>query len=365
MRAERQQEYTEERTFQGITYIRITDDTPTHPRGTVIFSGAVDREGHIFTVWGFPRIKRVYVLRRGVQRFFKENPFFVEEKLDGYNVRLVYAQGQILALTRGGFVCPYTTEWATLWAESMGLHEFFADHPDMVLCGEALGASPYNAQQIYDLPPGLHFRLFDIANHRGQLLPPDEKYLLAARYAIPTVPQLGQYSLARIDELRDLILEINDRGGEGVVMKSPTGDRMVKFVTPASDLADIRDNLPILFDLDSGFFTNRLLRAALFVQEFGLDREAYARRIGESVLQGFSALEDFEHAAEEYRILVRNIDTWHALRELLGTRVRVVEMYTRPVVLDGRAFIQVGFKRVFRKSTKRFRNILKGYGHYD
>lgn len=355
----------EERTFQAIRYIRICDDTPTHPRGTAIFPDAVDREGHIFTVWGYPRLRRVYVLRRGVQRYFKERPFVAEEKIDGYNVRLVRVGDRILALTRGGFVCPYTTEWAEVWAEQSGLWEFFSDHPDWVLCGEAIGASPYNPQQLYDLPPGLHFRLFDVADHRGQLLPPEETYLLAARYGIPTVPQLGRYSGAQLDALMALLREINARRGEGVVLKSLDGERRVKFVTPFADLADIRDNFLLLFDIDSGYFTNRLLRVALFVQEFGLDPEEYACRIGRSVLEGLAPLADFRDAAEEYTILVRNISTWHELRALVGDRVRIEETYTRAVLLERRPYIQVGFRRLFRKSTKRFRTILKGYGHYD
>ena len=356
---------TEERTYEDVHYVRVTDDTPTYPRGTVVFPHLVDSRGQTFTVWGYPRTLRIYVLERGVRRYFKEQPFFVEEKIDGYNVRLVWAHDRLLALTRGGFVCPYTTEWASLWAEHMGLEEFFRDHPDLVLCGEAVGASPYNAQDLYDLPPGLHFYLFDILRPDGAFLPPDEKYLLAARYAIPTVPQFGQYSLARLGDLKDLLLDLNARGREGVVMKSPTGERVVKFVTPFADLADIRDNLILLYDVDTGFYTNRLLRVALFVQEFGLDPNEYALRIGESVLRGLAPLAEFQDAAEEYRILVRNISTWHRLRELLGARVRVEEVYTRPVLVDGRPFIQVGFRRVFRKSTKRFRTFLKGYGHYD
>ncbi len=356
---------TEERTYEDITYIRVGDDTPTHPRGTVMFPQVTDSQGRLFTVWGYPRIRRIFVLERGVKRYFKEFPFFVEEKIDGYNVRLIRVAGRLLALTRGGFICPYTTEWASVWAEYMGLDEFFTDYPDLVLCGEAVGASPYNVQRVYELPPGLHFYLFDIMDTEGRSLPPERKYTLAAQYAIPTVPQFGQYSLARLPELKDLLLDLNAREREGVVMKSPDGERVVKFVTPTSDLADIRDNLILMYDVDSGYFLNRLLRSVLFVQEFGLDREEYARRIGEAILGGLDALTDFRGAWEEYHILVRNITTWHRLRELLAGRVRTEELYTRAVLLDGRPFIQIGFRRVFRKSTKRFRMILKGYGHYD
>ncbi len=357
--------YMEQLAFDGLLYYRIADDTPSHPRGTAIFPDAVDREGHIFTVWGFPRIKRIYLLERGIRRFFKQDSFYVEEKLDGYNVRLVRVRGHILALTRGGFVCPYTTEWAEVWAESMGLHEFFNDYPDHVLCGEALGASPYNAQNLYELPPGLHFFLFEVMNQEGQLLPTAEKYSLALRYALPTVPQFGAFTLDRLDELRQLLMEINERRGEGVVLKSPAADKAVKYVTPKADLEDIRDNWIFLFDLNSGYFTNRLLRTALFIQEFGLDEEEYAYRIGKSVLQGLASLRDYHHSAEEFTILVRNVQTWNSLRQLLSRRVRIEERYAHPVILEGRPFIQIGFKRIWRKSSRRFKNILRGYGHYD
>src|SRR3990170_903361 len=97
----------EQREYNGLKYWRYTDDIGTTLRGTVIL---FDTSGQrpVRTIPGFPHIRRVYRLRPGVQRFFHTNPFFVEEKLDGYNVRLLIHQGQLLALTRGGFVCPFT-----------------------------------------------------------------------------------------------------------------------------------------------------------------------------------------------------------------------------------------------------------------
>lgn len=64
--------------------------------------------------------------------------FYAEEKLDGYNVRLFCHNGAYYALTRGGFVCPFTTEWAEIWAQRHGLGAFFRDHPNQVLCGEGV-----------------------------------------------------------------------------------------------------------------------------------------------------------------------------------------------------------------------------------
>ena len=36
----------------------------------------------------------------------------VEEKMNGHNVRVLSIDGEIVALTRGGFICPYSTEVA-------------------------------------------------------------------------------------------------------------------------------------------------------------------------------------------------------------------------------------------------------------
>jgi len=40
--------------------------------------------------------------------------------------------GEIVALTRGGFVCPYSTEVASRLIPGA----VFDDHPELVLCGE-------------------------------------------------------------------------------------------------------------------------------------------------------------------------------------------------------------------------------------
>ena len=97
--------------------------------GTTLFNLVSDIE----VVKGFPKIHRAMVLEPTIQTHFKGVPLVaIEEKMNGYNVRVVKIQDQVVAITRGGSVCPYTTEKAT---EEIGL-EFFRDHPDLVLCGE-------------------------------------------------------------------------------------------------------------------------------------------------------------------------------------------------------------------------------------
>lgn len=60
--------------------------------------------------------------------------------MNGYNIRVSSVDGQIISLTGGGFICPYSTEVAREQISS----EIFEDHPDLVLCGEMVGPdNPY------------------------------------------------------------------------------------------------------------------------------------------------------------------------------------------------------------------------------
>lgn len=354
----------EEREYNGFKYWRYTDDIGGNLRGTVIL---FDASGQIplRTIPGFPHINRVYRLRPGVRRLFHINPFFAEEKLDGYNVRLLLHQGQVLALTRGGFICPFTTEWAEIWWHRYKLDRFFADYPDYVLFSEVLGDNPYNSQSDPTVPPGLYFFIFEITGSDGEPLHVRDRYKLVETYELPTVPLFGQFSYDRIDELFEILRSLNEQEREGVVLKSATSKRTMKFVTPRTDLRDIRDNLILEFDLEPSFITNRLRRAALFVREFGLDEDEYARRLGKAFLDGYGALEVFDSASETYTIYVQRIETWNALRALLTSRVPIKVENINTISLDGLEMVHIEFRRIFRKSTRLFRRILRGYGHVD
>ncbi|HWP90691.1 MAG TPA: RNA ligase [Thermodesulfobacteriota bacterium] len=354
----------EEQDYNGVKYWRYADDVGHTLRGTVVL---FDSSGQIpiRTVPGFPHINRVYRLRSGVRRFFHTNPFFVEEKLDGYNVRLLIHRGQPLALTRGGFICPFTTEWAEIWWRRYRLDRFFADYPDCVLFSEVLGDNPYNSQRDPAISPGLYFFVFDILGGDGEFLHVRDRYRVAENYELPTVPLLGQFSSDRIEELFEVLRDLNEKEREGVVLKSPTSKRAMKFVTPSTDLRDIKDNLILEFDLEPRFIINRLLRASLFIKEFGLDEDEYASRLGRAFLDGYGSLEAFESASETYNIYVQNLKTWNALRHMLSGHVTIKVEHVLPASLNGIEMLNVKFRRVFPKSTRRYREVLRGYGHID
>src|SRR3990170_3311551 len=155
----------EEREYNGLKYWRYTDDIGTTLRGTVV----------------------------------------------------LFDQGQLLALTRGGFVCPFTSEWAEIWWQRYNLERFFVTYPDYVLFGEVLGDNPYNSQRDPTIPPGLYFFIFEIMRSDGEFLRVHDRYELVESYELPTVPLLGQFTSDRIDELFEILRDLNNKEREGVV----------------------------------------------------------------------------------------------------------------------------------------------------
>lgn len=258
---------TEHIEYRDIAYERYKKDRD-EVRGTLSFLGS-DNATVLRKIPGFPHIKRVYRLEEGINRLFGNAPFWVEEKIDGYNVRIFQYQQKLYATTRGGFICPFTTEWASIWDQDYGLKAFFNDFPGYVLCGEVTGDNPYNWQRDPELPPGAHFYVFEIFDHAGNFLLPEDRYKLLRQYNIPAVPVLGKYTSRDMDQLYDLLRDLNARSREGVVLKSAKDRRILKFVTPESDLQDIEDTLRIGFDLSSGFFSIDICEQAFLSRSSG------------------------------------------------------------------------------------------------
>jgi putative ATP-dependent DNA ligase len=350
--------------WAGIPFARYDKDTHDVARGTILFlnpaTGEVTR-----TVPGFPHVPRTYQLARGIEALFGKSRFFAEEKIDGYNIRLAYHRGTVPAFTRGGFVCPLTSEWAEIWWDRDGLGAFFRNHPDHVLCGEVVGDNPYNIQRDPSIPAGLHLRIFDIREPGGESLPVEERYELIDRYELPTVPRIGTYNIAQLDELYESLRSLNEEGREGVVLKHENGREHLKFATPESELSDIRDNVPIAFDVGHAYFTNRVFRALLFVEELGLDHDHYAARLGEAFMNGFRRVETDPQADQQYVIYVRRWETWEALAARIGSAVPLQDVDVEDTELEGTTMRRITFHRHFKKSSRRFEEMLSGKAHID
>ncbi len=357
-------EVIEESSYLGIKYKRYSDDVKKDRRGTVLI---LDQNSSkpIRKIPGFPSIPRVYKLEKGIKRIFNYRPFYVEEKIDGYNCRIILYNNQILAITRGGFICPFTTEWANLLMKKYGFDKFFEKFPEYILCAEAIGDNPYNNQRDPLVGPGLHFYIFEIMRADGKFLPVPVRYKLIEQFNLPTVRLFGRLSMYQIDKLYKILKDLNDNQREGVVIKSPSCKKVMKFVTPRSDLNDVKDNLIIAFDLHPGFFTNRLLRASMFIEEFKLDKDKYAYLIGKTFLEGYKKVEEAEECHEDFKIYIEKPDTWTMLKDILEQNIKVKVKETKSVKLKGTEMLEITFQKIYKKSTHRYHRIKEGYDYRD
>ncbi|MHA2366101.1 MAG: RNA ligase family protein, partial [Candidatus Hodarchaeales archaeon] len=106
----------------------------------------------------YPPVYRVYHLKNAIKRVYDNNRLFiVEEKYDGYNVRITAFEENVYAFTRGGFPCPYSTELIT-----KQIKEFLLDHPSMVITAEIIGNNPYNICSPWIYGPEPKIICFDI-----------------------------------------------------------------------------------------------------------------------------------------------------------------------------------------------------------
>ncbi|WP_297091010.1 RNA ligase [Thermococcus sp.] len=347
--------------FEGIRYVRFRDSAKGFRRGTVVFDN-----GDV--VLGFPHIKRVVQLENGIRRVFKNRPFYVEEKVDGYNVRVVKVGDKVLALTRGGFVCPFTTERILDFING----EFFRDYPNLVLAGEMAGPeSPYIVEGPPYVEEDIEFFLFDIQEKgTGRSLSVEERLKLAEEYGIRHVATFGLFDRSRLDDLYDLIERLSREGREGIVMKTPDMKKIAKYVTPYANINDIKIGSHIFFDLPHGYFMGRIKRLAFYLAEKhvrGEEFDEYAKALGKALLRPF--VESIHEVAnggeveEVFTVRVKNITTAHKMVthfERLGVKIHIEDIED---LKNG--YWRITFKRVYPDATREMRELWNGLAFVD
>ncbi len=332
-------------------YIRLKDDAGSYPAGTVFFK---DR-----TIYGYPHIKRIFALEEGIKRNIDGDEFYAEEKIDGYNVRAAFLDGRVVAFTRAGKIEPFSSE------KLSSLKGFFEENPEIVLCGEMLGNTPFT-------PPtdqfDFRFYVFDFMKGR-EILPSDEKQKLIKKYRLLSVPFLGKFRKSKEPwkKLREIALFLNKGKKEGMIMKSGSGRSAVKYVTPNSDIEDIRQNARFVFDMPTGFFNQRVFRSALFLEEFGMDAGEYEKKLGEafysSLLEGIKQFKKEGAVKEEFRIFVNSEETWNAVYSMLR-RSRGIEVADVYKWRHGDR-LGVRFSKIYRETTRKLRRFLSGHAIED
>jgi putative ATP-dependent DNA ligase len=278
--------------FRGRPYRHLSNARYGIERGTVVVpDGDGDdpsRTGDV--VRGFPSIPRALVLEPAVADHF-DGPVTIEEKLNGYNVRVaspsgLSTDGGPLAFTRSGYVCPYTTNKVR---EALDPGSFFEANPDRMLCGELVGPeNPYTAHHYQEVDSA-DFFVFDVRDRlTGEPVSVERRRDLCEEYGFSQVPDFGTHDPDDVVEAAfDAIDDLDERGREGVILKSADGTTQVKYTTSHTHRDDLAYAFSLPFDYGRDFVYARIVREAFQAVEFEEDEETVrerARKLGESIL---------------------------------------------------------------------------------
>ncbi len=335
-------------------YLRFSDDFKDIPRGTVLFGNAI--------IWGYPHIGRIFRLDKGLKEQF-EHPFFIEEKVDGYNVRIFEHDGDIVALTRGGYICPFTIDRIP---EFLDLR-IFEENPDIIICGEVAGpGNPYIEESPPFIKEDVQFFVFDImSKNKREFLPYTKKLELINRYNLPAVKTYGRFTSEDIQKIKEILFKMNEEGREGVVFKEDSErNKRVKYVTSNANLSDIRVTAKNMLQLPPEYFTNRLLRLVLFMEEEGIEKtEKLYKDLGKAFIDGlFDAIEQYK---KEHRVSRKFLCKFNkkenalALIEQLSSASRHIQVIQNRLEKEGDYYI-LEFEKVYLNMTGFLGHILSG-----
>lgn len=326
--------------------------------GTAVFIEPFD------IVRGFPKISRTLLLYPALTKQFSScRKVVVEEKMNGYNVRVALVGDALVGLTRGGFVCPYTTEKAN---DLIGL-EFFRDNPELVLCGEMVGPdSPYVPKSFYDIE-SLEFFVFDIREKiTGKPMPVMKRRELMEEYGIKSVRLFGEFDVNEAHiEIAKIIRELGSAMHEGVVIKDPEMFLPpVKYTSSQSNCADLRYAFEFYNDFGRDFFFGRVCREAFQSVEWGEDEGSLSTRclqLGESILmpmiKTIKKKKAGERIAENVQIRVRSLDTVKKFEEYLRM-LGVDAVFEEPEQVGNEYLVRI--KRINQSTNDKTEAILGG-----
>ena len=339
---------------------RFKRDWRGFPAGTVIAPG--------FFMPGFPHIPRIFVLRTGIPRYL-HGPFYAEEKIEGYNVRLANLAGEIKAFTRRGYVCPFATD---RWPDFLPrLPEFFERHPHRVICCEVAGPeNPFVSEWPPHVKEDVGFFCFDILDlSQRKFLPPAEKYALLREFGFPTPEINGPFSPEKIDTIKEVLKSYEEEGREGVVLKpaDPSSGRVIKYVTANSNISDLRVAFPYIGELEPNYIVHRLVRMVITRWELAEDFDPeFYRKVGEALFSDMPALLEKiargQPVEEVFRIRLRREESLEAL--LSHFRAAQVRIEIRHKEWQG-GYLRVEFAKIYPRATSFWATKLEGLAQVD
>ena len=310
---------------------------------------------------GFPKIKRILVLNPALRKHFGNSRIALEEKMNGYNVRVVRIGDNLYGITRRGLICPYTTEKVRERFED----EFFREYPDYMLCCEAVGkASPYVPTEVYGID-GLEFFLFDIRHCKtNKPVSVETKEEIASRYGLKMVDIHLITAADDLDNIKAVISDLNENKREGIVFKDVKMlAEPLKYTTSYANISDLSYAFSYFGEYGRDFMLSRIVREAFQSFEFQeTEREFDERclRLGKAILE--SMRRSIEHCSkggtiyEETTLSFSSNDVF----ELFLKHLRLLGVDFRVEVLEEGDGVRAKFKRVMRSTTDKIRGILEG-----
>jgi putative ATP-dependent DNA ligase len=346
--------------YGELTCARLTESIQGLPRGSVVLPGGV-------VVPGYPPIARIHSLASGLQQQF-HGPFRAEEKVDGFNVRILQHAGQVYAFSRGGFVCPFSTDRLP---DFLDLRLFEAE-PDLVLCAEIAGPeNPYLEGTPPYVTEDVQLFVFDLMRKgRPGFLPPAEKDRVIRDWNLPAVRSFGRFQPQDVEPLRTLILTLDAAGAEGLVLKAEDDSQRAKYVTGSSSVTDIRVCARQLLDLPPEYFTHRLMRLAVFLVEHDRQGEPGVQQaLGAAFLEGLdqAVAASRERGRVDHRYRCRFRERENALRFMAhmgvtgGSRVQIAPGMPR----RAGEYWELEFERIFDRMTGTLATALSGASQFD
>jgi putative ATP-dependent DNA ligase len=269
--------------YKGEKYLCFKKKLKHIERGTILFLN-----DNLDFIIGYPKIRRAMVLESSVKKYFN-GKIAVEEKLDGYNIRIVKMHDEIIAITRGGKICPFTTKKVKKYLNT----KFLDDFPELMLCGEMVGLNNPYVNHYYPEADKNHenlgFYIFDVRNKKTNLaLSTYEKEKILDEYNIPYVKPIKIIDNNEIDELWNILDDLNENHREGVVLKDPEMIKNpIKYTTHSTQCGDLSIAFSYVYDLGIDFMFSRLVREGY--QSFEKceneeERKKRAHELGESIL---------------------------------------------------------------------------------
>ncbi len=327
-------------------------------RGTSVFLG----DG-IEVVRGFPKIRRAFYLKTALESHFGER-VAIEEKMNGYNVRCVRLGKKVIALTRGGYLCPFTTR--KLQGDKR-LQDFFDENASHMLCGEVIGLENPYVIHPYKEADGFGFFVFDVREKRSNIAKPiDEKNALLKRYSIPGVRLYGVFEKARSTEKAlEAIARIASENREGVVLKDPEMKiPPLKYTCSIANTSDLKHAFKFPYDYGRDFMFSRIIREgyqAVELNEGVKELAARAIRLGESIL--YPMVDTIRHirmgetVTEDFSVRVKSRDEITELLEYFqGQGVNC----TVGNISEEKGELLVEIKRLRPASNDKIKSVLRG-----